>query len=101
MATLHKPVEGVIPNIIIIGVPDVEALHRVQAKLKAYQIPHYAWTEPDYDLGFTSIATGVLSEEQKLPLKNYRLWNAVNNTGAEQVTACRVMPDAPTNTPIV
>jgi hypothetical protein len=65
--------EFAIPNIITIGVPDKAALHRVVAKLQANQIPHYAWMEPDFDFGFTAIATTPLDAEQKQILMNYRL----------------------------
>jgi hypothetical protein len=63
-----------IPNIVLIGVPDVNALNRVKTKLSKYQIPHYCWVEPDYDFGFTAIATAAILPEQKEPLLNYRLW---------------------------
>lgn len=72
LATLTR--QESVPNIIAIGVPDKPALERVLAKLKANQIPHYAWHEPDYDYGFTSIATVPLTVEQKQVLENYRLW---------------------------
>jgi len=62
-----------VPNIIVIGVPDVKALERVQLKLKSNSIKHYAWTEPDFDFGFTSIATVPLSVEEKSVLSGYRL----------------------------
>lgn len=63
-----------IPNIVLIGVPDVAALKRAQYKLSDLGIVHYAWHEPDGDLGFTSIATVPLGREEKEPLKQYRLW---------------------------
>lgn len=66
--------EGV-PNIVLVGVPDVSALNRVRCKLSAAQIPHYCWNEPDHDFGFTAIATAALDGEQRLALKNYRLWS--------------------------
>lgn len=62
------------PNFVTIGVPDLNALKRVQAKLNVNQVPHYAWVEPDFDLGFTAIATIPLDEEQKKVLSNYRLY---------------------------
>jgi hypothetical protein len=63
-----------IPNIVLIGVPDLPALNRVQRKLAGCGIPHCAWIEPDNDMGFTSIATVPLSREEKEPLAHYRLW---------------------------
>jgi hypothetical protein len=73
MASILVPECG-IPNVIVIGVPDTAALLRVLAKLAAYQIPHYAWTEPDNDFGLTAIATGPIDDEQRKVLSNYRLW---------------------------
>ena len=83
-----------VPNIVTIGVPDLAALKRVQTKLVQNQIPHYAWVEPDLELGFTSITTVPLDYNQKQVLKNYRVYRG----GAAKV-ACRVNPDAPTNSP--
>jgi hypothetical protein len=63
-----------IPNIVLIGVPDVAALSRVREKLAANALPHYVWIEPDNDLGFTAIATIALTVEQKKVLSSYRLY---------------------------
>ena len=63
-----------IPNIVLIGLPDVAALYRAQQKLKAAEIDHCAWVEPDGDLGFTAIATVALDGAAREVLKNYRLW---------------------------
>jgi hypothetical protein len=60
---------------IVIGVPSLDSLNKVLEKLKANQVPHYAWIEPDYDFGFTAIAAGPLDESQKKVLSNYRLWS--------------------------
>ena len=68
-----------IPNLIMIGVPDLRALNRVAAKLADNAIPHCAWTESDFDLGFTAIATVPLTADQKKPLANYRLWKPVHH----------------------
>lgn len=55
-------------------------MKRVQTKLVQNQIPHFAWEEPDFDLGFTSITTVPLDFEQKQVLKNYRVYNSKNST---------------------
>jgi hypothetical protein len=57
-------------------VPDERALNRVLEKLKQNQIQHFPWTEPDFDLGMTAIATCPLDEERKQVLSNYRLYHA-------------------------
>lgn len=69
-----RPDEGV-PNIVMVGVPDVKALNRVRDKMAKHQIPHYAWVEPDNDLGFTSITTAPLREDKRQFLRNYRVYN--------------------------
>ena len=84
-----------IPNIIVIGVPDCAVLERVRRKLERHQIHHYCWTEPDYDYGFTAIATEPLSPEARAPLSNYRLWK--DNAGGPAQAACRVTPDSGSN----
>lgn len=70
-----RPEEGV-PNIVLIGVPDIAALKRVQAKLQAHQIPHYSWTEPDFDLGFTAITTAALREDKRQHLRRYQVYRS-------------------------
>jgi hypothetical protein len=62
------------PNMVLIGVPDEKALLKVQTKLNKHQIEHHTWSEPDFDFGFTAIATVPLTESEKLPLSTYRLW---------------------------
>jgi hypothetical protein len=64
------------PNIVVIGLPTQASLRKTEAKLRAHGIAHYAWTEPDNDLGFTAIATAPLRGEQRDVLKNYRVYNA-------------------------
>jgi hypothetical protein len=67
-------VEGV-PNVVVIGVPDLKALERAKRRLETNAIDHFAWEEPDYDLGFTAIATAALKGREREPLAHYRLWN--------------------------
>lgn len=63
-----------IPNIVLVGVPDVSALNRVLSKLKANQIPHMVFRDPDLGPDMTAIVTEPLDHEQKKCLSNYRLW---------------------------
>lgn len=63
------------PNIVTIGLPNVAALNRALAKIKAANILHYAWVEPDFNFGFTSIATAPIQGEQRKVLANYRVYN--------------------------
>lgn len=64
-----------ISNIILIGVPDVRGLERVLVRLESCSLPYHAWREPDYDMGFTAIATEPLDDAQRAVLARYRLWN--------------------------
>jgi hypothetical protein len=73
MATSYYPQPGT-PNIIVIGVPNLDSLNRVLGKLTAKKIPHHAWVEPDNDLGFTAIATVPIDGAERAALANYRLW---------------------------
>lgn len=95
MASLLTPECG-IPNIILVGVPHINALNRVLAKLKQNRIIHYAWSEPDYDFGFTAIATEPLTSERKMALSNYRLWKY---GGGPAQAACGSNPDSATTLP--
>lgn len=69
----HYGIEG-IPNIVAIGVPDQAGLEEACAILSANQIPHWRWEEPDFDYGFTAIATAPISGDQRLCLAHYSLW---------------------------
>jgi len=90
ITSLHPQGEG-IPNIVLIGVPDVDALNRVLARLEAAGIPHYCWSEPDNNMGFTAIATTALGGDERQVLRNYRLWKY--ERGAAQA-ACGFKPDS-------
>lgn len=63
-----------IPNIVLIGVPDIEALNAACRLLSENQIPHWSWTDPDFDFGFASIATAPISGLARQCLAHYRLW---------------------------
>lgn len=84
--------EGGIPNIVVIGVPDVRALSRVLAKLKQHQIVHAPFYEPDFDYGFTAIATAPLNEVSRQVLSNYRLYS-----GGTGKPVCQVKLDPGAN----
>jgi hypothetical protein len=77
----YRPDEG-IPCLVVIGVPDLAALNRVLTKLRDKQVPHFAWTDPDVALGMLSIATAPLTDDQRIHLKNYRLYSPGAPKGA-------------------
>ena|ERR1043166_2358950 len=74
MAQIYRTDDCETPNIVFVGVPDLQSLNKTLKKLKDNRIPHYPWHEPDFDLGFTAISTIPLTVEQKQVLSNYRLW---------------------------
>jgi hypothetical protein len=59
-------------------------LRKVRDKLVEWKIPHYEYTEPDNDFGFTSIATIPLEEEYRFIFQDYRL---LKFAGAEKSVA--------------
>jgi len=63
-----------IPSCIVIGVPDKAALSHVAERLRRYGIGHQEFHEPDFDMGFSAIATVPLDLKQRRPLSNYNLW---------------------------
>ena len=63
------------PNVVLIGLPNLAALKRAWAKIKAAGIPHCAWDDPDFDFGMTSIATVPLIGDERKVLANYRVYN--------------------------
>lgn len=67
-----------IPSVVVIGVPDKVALFRVIEKLRAHEIGHEAFYEPDYNMGLSAVATAPLEQAQRRVLSNYRIWKEEN-----------------------
>ena len=86
LAALECPEPDRIPNLVLIGLPNKAALMRALEKLNNNHIPHFAWTEPDYDFGLTAIATVAISGVQRKALANYKLWKD-NAGGVEKSVA--------------
>lgn len=86
------------PNIVLIGLPHVESLRKTEAKLCFWNIPHYAWHEPDLDLldDFTAIATAPLSGEQRDVMKNYRVYAPVAQLVEQRPLKALVVGSSPT-----
>lgn len=79
----RSPIRGTTPNLVLIGVPDQAALERVREKLRCSEIAYVSWEEPDYDYGFTAIATEPVMEEEKGIFAHYRLWKPVFRGSSE------------------
>ncbi len=80
--TLTQSADPSTPSIVLIGVPDKKALHKVIQKLKLNRIEFSEFHESDDDLGLTAVATIPLDEDQRAVLQNYKLWNENNLTYA-------------------
>ena len=85
------------PNLVLIGVPDVTALERVKEKLEKGGIPHFNWVEPDFNFGFTAIATAPLMGEKRSLLSNYQVWS--HSSGTEK-SVCHLTVDGGANTSV-
>lgn len=66
------------PSVVVIGVPDKNALFRVVEKLRSNNIGHQAFCEPDFNMGLSAVATVPLEQEQRRVLSNYKLWKEEN-----------------------
>lgn len=64
------------PNMVLIGVADICALEAVSELLAANQIPQWIWHEPDFNFGFTSIATAPIRGAQRQCLAHFRTWKS-------------------------
>lgn len=67
--------QGITPSIVLIGVPDKKSLDRVIKKLIDNRIDFSDFYEPDHDMGLSAVATVPVTEEQRIILHGYRLWN--------------------------
>ena len=69
-----------VPFLVLIGVPDKNALFRAIKKLEANSIGYQVFYEPDDNIGLSAVATAPLSQEQRRCLSNYRVWREENTT---------------------
>lgn len=69
------PQSGETPSIVLIGVPNQKALERVIKKLIDKNINFSDFHEPDHGIGLSAVATVPLTEEQRMVLHGYRLWD--------------------------
>ena len=92
MSSLYRS-DGDIPNIVLVGLPHKQSLERTLRKLQDNKIPHYAWYEPDYDFGLTSITTAPIMGAQREVLKKYRKYSPGTSTNG----ACLLTEDRGAN----
>ena len=61
-------------SLVIIGVPDKQALNRMAVKLLHYNIDHVPFYEPTDDEGLTAIASRPVVFEEKAFFSTHQLW---------------------------
>lgn len=91
------------PNIVLVGLPNVRSLEKTARKLRLNNIPHHEWHEPDFDFGFTAICTAPLDEKQRIILKDYRVYAPIAQLGERPAltrdgvgsnpTGCAIAPE--------
>lgn len=65
-----------IPSLVLLQVDNEEQLQALSKKLKEKDIVHSKFFEPDDNLGYTSITTVPVTDEQRKVFSNYRLWRS-------------------------
>jgi hypothetical protein len=60
-------------HIVLIGMPSQDKLLKTAEHLELHDIEYRMFHEPDYDTGYTAIATRPLRGDQRKPLKRYSL----------------------------
>jgi hypothetical protein len=63
-------------HIVLIGIPSQAKLLATADHLDSHKIPYKMFFEPDYDTGYTAIATQPLFGDQRTPLRKFRLMEA-------------------------
>lgn len=67
-----------IPSVIVIGMPDEPALHRVVNSLAAKNVEVRPWVDPNYpELGITAVCTMPVTQEERATLSCYRIYPPV------------------------
>jgi len=66
--------DGEIPSLILLEVNSQEELNNLSKKLNNSGILSYRFFEPDDDMGYTSLTTEPVTDEQRKLFSNYRLW---------------------------
>lgn len=67
---------GMIPNMILLEARDQSFLIETSKFLDEHNIKHHMFWEPDNDLGYTSITTEPLNNEEKKKLSIFKMWRA-------------------------
>lgn len=74
MALLYDPAFARYRMVALDGGSSEKTFNRTRQKLNNFKIAHAEYSDPDHkDWGVTAIATIPLTQEEALPLRNYRL----------------------------
>jgi hypothetical protein len=63
-------------HIVLLGTPTQDALLKAAEHLEKNDIPFKMFFEPDYDTGYTAIATKPLRGDERRPLRKFRTLGA-------------------------
>lgn len=70
---------AVTSSLIVLTVPDREALLQAQERLQRYGIAHEMFFEPDGGMGYSALATEpILEKKKRFVFKRYPLFQAMN-----------------------
>lgn len=83
MALTYDPAFAKYRIVGLDGGQSEQAFNKTRRKLNDRQVPHVEYSDPDFpDWGVTALVTIPLTQEQALPLKNYRLRRYSPSSGA-------------------
>ena len=68
----YPPPNGIIPNLVVLGVANEQELLKAKSKLEKSGIKHEIFVEPDIGNQHTAIATEPIFGEQRRLFRNYR-----------------------------
>lgn len=96
MATFFKPKTAETPYLVLIGVPNQAALRDVMERLDQYGIQFAAYSEPDFGMGLSAIATVPLHDEDRKKLAEYQTWKPLcrDSSDAERPALNRKVEDS-------
>lgn len=73
-ACLQRPAPDQVNNLILFEVKNEDHLVQTKAYLESRGIDAYMFYEPDYDMGYTAIATEPIEGEDRKMFAKFNLW---------------------------
>lgn len=71
---LHYRAEHGVASLIVLAVPNKDALYRAATQLEALGIEHELFFEPDWKMGHSALGTRPLLDAERPLLRGYPLW---------------------------